>query len=125
MPGINADGLVELLVTPLGPLRAQVGSWAKEEWSYPDFTDLRHADTGMAITGWVMGESESRIQRPDGAAAVRVPTMFISANYFRTVGVSLARGAGFDPAVNDSPAAEPAVILGYDFWQNTLGSDPD
>src|SRR5262245_49263437 len=47
VPAINPEGLVELLVTPLGPLRAQVGSWAKEEWSYPDFMDLRHADTGM------------------------------------------------------------------------------
>jgi predicted permease len=125
MPGVNAAGLVELVVIPLGPLRAQVGSWAKEEWSYPDFSEMRHADTGMAITGWVPGESESRIQRPDGAGSLRVPTMFVSANYFRTVGVSLVRGPGFDSAVDDAPSAEPAVILGYDFWQNTLGSDPD
>ena len=35
--GIDSNGLVELLVTPLGPLRAKAGVAAIEEWSYPDF----------------------------------------------------------------------------------------
>jgi hypothetical protein len=49
--------------------------------------------------------------------------MFVSANYFKTIGVTLARGPGFDAAINDSLTAEPAVILGYTFWQNHTGSD--
>jgi predicted permease len=124
-PGINTNGLVELLVTPLGPLRAKVGRGVIEDWSYPDFEALRHADTGMAITGWTMGSSESGIPRPDDAAPLRVPTLFVSANYFSTVGVSLARGPGFDPAIDDVPSAEPRVVLSYEFWQNRMGSNPD
>ena len=46
--GINTDGLTELLVLPLGPLRAKAGVWALERWSYPDYQALRDADTGMA-----------------------------------------------------------------------------
>src|SRR4051794_13616979 len=38
--GIDTHGLVELLVTPLGPLRAKAGVAALEEWSYPDFQAL-------------------------------------------------------------------------------------
>src|SRR5262249_24074684 len=43
---------------------------------------------------------------------------FVSDNYFRTVGVSLDRGPGFT-------AAEPGVIVGYDFWRSALNSAPD
>ena len=125
--GVNTDGLVELLVVPSGPLKAKAGNWAIEQWSYPDFMELRSTDTGMAVTGWAIGES--RHQRSDGAAAVAVSTMFVSANYFSTVGVSMARGSGFDPAgadkQSDALSAEPRVVVGYDFWRNALNSDPD
>ena len=55
----------------------------------------------------------------------RVPTLFVSANYFSTLGVSLARGPGFDPAVDDRPSAAPRVIVSHGFWRNRLASDPD
>ena len=50
--GINTDGLTELLVLPVGPLRARAGVWALERWSYPDYQALRDAETGMGVTGW-------------------------------------------------------------------------
>jgi hypothetical protein len=43
---VSADGLVELVTTPPGPRRAN------DNWSYPDFVDLRGSDTGIAMTGW-------------------------------------------------------------------------
>jgi hypothetical protein len=63
-PGIKVNGLVELLVIPTGSLKAKAGDWAIEQWSYPDFADLRDADTGMALTGWAI--AEARHQRSDG-----------------------------------------------------------
>ena len=39
--------------------------------------------------------------------------------------MALARGAGFDPTGDDPLTAEPVVILGYSYWQNQMGSDPD
>src|SRR5688572_32831546 len=44
--GVNTDGLVELLILPVGPLRAKAGEWALAPWSYPDFQALREAETG-------------------------------------------------------------------------------
>ena len=118
-PGVNTEGLVEVVTTPLG------SRGAGDEWSYPDFVDLRDADTGIAMTGWASGESEITIQTPAGVETESVATMFVSANYFKTIGVALARGPGFDASGDDPLTAEPVVILGYDFWQNHLGSDPD
>jgi hypothetical protein len=123
--GIDTNGLVELLVTPLGPLRAKAGVAAIEEWSYPDFQELRQADTGMAVTGWTMGVTETGIPGADDEAPARVLTLFVSANYFSTFGVSLARGPGFDPASDDRPSAAPRVVVSHGFWRNRLGSDPD
>ena len=118
-PGVKTEGLVEVVTTPRGAREAT------DAWSYPDFADLRDADTGMSLSGWTGGPSKITIQTPAGVETKSVPTMFVSANYFRTVGVALARGPGFNEAVDDPSSAEPAVILGYAFWQTQLASDPD
>jgi hypothetical protein len=114
-PEINTEGLVELIMTSRGDL--------EDDWSYPGYTDLRDADTGIEIIGWTTGQAEISAGMPDGVETEKVPAIFVSANYFRTLGVNLARGPGFDTAVDD-PATDP-VIVGYDFWRNQLGSDPD
>lgn len=52
-------------------------------------------------------------------------TLYVSSNYFQTFGVSLARGAGFDRAIDDATSAEPRVIVSDDFWRVRLAADPD
>jgi len=103
--GVNTEGLVEILTTRVGA-RA-----ASDTWSYPDYVDLRGATTGTTLVGWTYGQSEVQ------SAPVRA--MFVSTNYFQTIGVPLFRGSGF------STTAEPAVILGFRYWQNQFASDPD
>lgn len=123
--GIDDHGLTEILVLPQGPLRAKAGEWALERWSYPDYRALRDADTGMAVTGWAMESVEFGEQSPDHKTApARVSALYVSANYFRTFGVSLARGPGFDPAADDAPSAEPRVVLSHAVWQSRTASDP-
>ena len=123
--GINTTGLTELLVLPQGPLRAKAGVWALEQWSYPDYVALRDSDTGLSITGWVRESSDVGVRAPDESEQRRVATLYVSANYFSTFGVSLARGPGFDPAIDDAPSAEPRVVLSHDFWRVQTSSDPD
>jgi predicted permease len=123
--GIDTNGLTEVLVLPQGPLRAKAGEWALERWSYPDYQALREADIGMAITGWTMGFSRFGAQPSDKTTPPQVATLYVSANYFRTFGVWLARGPGFDAAIDDATAAEPRVVLSHAFWQSRMASDPD
>jgi hypothetical protein len=98
--GIDTDGLVELLVLPLGPLRAK-GVWALEQWSYPDYQALRDATLGMSITGWTQEFSEFGSPTPDRAAPARAFTLYVSANHFSTFGVTLAPGGVPHDAVHD------------------------
>lgn len=103
--GVNTAGLLEVLTTRVAA-RA-----ATDRWSYPDFAELRDANTGMALAGWTYGESEAE----EGP----VRAMFVSTNYFEAIGVTLVRGRGL------SAADEPTVILGNRYWQNQFASDPD
>src|SRR6185503_2713595 len=99
--GVNTDGLVQLVTTPHG------SDEAGESWSYPDFETLRESNTGIALIGWTSGESQIAIETPAGARTDSVATMFVSTNYFKTLGVPLARGGGFN-ATGDNPlTAEP------------------
>jgi predicted permease len=111
-PGVDTAGLVEIVTTRAGDHEPTT------QWSYPDFSDLSTAATGLTLTGFALGERT--VTLPDTQADVGVDTMYVSPNYFRTIGVTLARGTGFPEA----PAADPMVIVGYRFWQRRLAGDP-
>jgi predicted permease len=113
-PNVNTEGLVEIFTTQVGRRSAT------DRWSYPDYIDLRDATTGVSMTGWALGASE--VTLPDsGNVKTTIQTMFVSRNYFRTIGVALARGPGF----MEKDTADPVVILEYTFWQKRLAADPD
>jgi predicted permease len=122
---INADGLTELLVLPLGPLRAKAGVWALPTWSYPDYRDLRDSDTGMSLTASVRERAPGVADDSTTAAEPSVTTMYVSSNYFQTMGVSLARGPGFDPAIDDATSGEARVVVSDDYWRSRLAADVD
>src|SRR6476469_1871851 len=51
-PGLKTEGLVEILTTRAGPREAT------DSWSYPDYADLRDANSGLALVGWTYGQSQ-------------------------------------------------------------------
>jgi MacB-like periplasmic core domain len=117
-PAVNTEEPVELVTTSVGPHQQT------QQWSYPDYVDLRDANTGITLIGWVGAQSEVTFHAT-GGSKMRASTMFVPANYFKTLGVALARGAGFDASADDRLTAEPVVILNYQFWQNRPSADPD
>ena len=121
-PGVNDAGLVELVVRPSGQLLARAGGQIIDTWSYADYLDVRDAVTNMPITGWTL--SEDLFRPADQGPVVPVATMYVSSNYFSTVGVTLARGRGFTPA-NDAAVAEPEAVISHRAWRTRFGSDPN
>jgi len=105
--------LVELVTTRVGSHNPS------SNWSWPDFSDLRDAGTGVSMTGWATGESTVII--PASRSKTQAQTMFVSPNYFSTIGVPLLRGSGFP----NTDTTEPTVVLGHAFWKQHLASDPD
>jgi len=121
-PHVTIAGLVELVVRPSGALRAQAGDEIIDTWSYADYLDLRGAASGMAITGWSRADG---IFRPAAeSAAVPLPAMYVSSNYFSTIGVTLLRGPGFSP-FDDAATAEPEAVISDRMWQIRFARDPN
>jgi predicted permease len=109
-PGVNTEGLVEVITTTVESRPAA------NSWSYADYMDLRNSDTGIAMIAWAA--APSMITLPAGSKLPMYP-MYVSAGYFKTLGLKLARGSGF------GGQTDAAVIVAYGFWQNDLGADPE
>ena len=121
-PRINDKDLVELVIRPSGQLRAQAGSAIIDTWSLPDYLDVRDAAAGMAVSGW--SRSEGLYQPEDKGPAISMQTMYVSSNYFSTIGVTLPRGPGFTK-LDDESRAEPEAVIGHRVWQVRFNSDPN
>ena len=128
-PGVVEDGLAELVIRPSGQLRAQAGGAIMDTWSYPDYLDMREATRPafakatagkMVLTGWSRGEG---LFQPAEGPAVPVSTMYVSSNYFSTIGVTLPLGRGFTQ-VDDASRAEAEAVISHRAWQLRFGSDP-
>jgi len=78
--GVKTEGLVEVVTAPQGTRQGGNG------WSYPDFVALRDSDTGIGMVGWRGGTSKIAIETPADLRTESVETMFVSANYFKTIG---------------------------------------
>ena len=122
-PGVQRPGLAELVIRPTGQLLAQTGNRVIDTWSFPDYLDVRDAaGDGLVITGWSRGEG---LFQPAGqTASITEPTLYVSSNYFSTIGVTLPRGRGFS-AADDASRAEPEAVIGHRVWQTRFNSDPD
>jgi predicted permease len=115
VPGIGrTDRLVEVLLTNQG------SEW--QEWAYPDFEDVRAAETPLeALAGW-------KLQRGSlgaGEAAETIEVMYVSANYFTVLGVTPARGRAFVPAEDAGPGQHPAAILSHTLWRDRFRGAAD
>jgi putative ABC transport system permease protein len=117
--GIEPERLVEIVIQPRGPLRAQVGNWAIETWSYPDFEDLRDADTGLAAAAWAV--DDDILSAPD-FAPYPVYSMYVSPGYFEAIRIGAAHGRVLGTDGDDS---QPVVMISDRLWVEDLDSDPD
>ena len=73
-------------------------------------------------TGWSRGEGHFR--PADEGRTISLSTMYLSSNYFSTIGVTLPLGPGFTP-VDDASRAEPEGVISHRMWQVRFGSDPN
>src|SRR3954471_22462988 len=120
-PRVDDRRLVEFVVRPTGQLKAQAGSAILDTWSFPDYLDVRDAAGNMTVTGWSRGDG--LYQPADASTAIPVSTMYVSSNYFSTLGVTLPLGPGFSKT-DDASLAEPVAVIGHRLWQVRFNSDP-
>ncbi len=96
--------------------------FANTALSYPDYRDYRdgnHTFDGlMAASGAQFGFKRDPKALPKIAVG-----MFVSGNFFRTLGVQPVMGRAFMDSEDQELGPEAVVVLGHDFWVHQLNSD--
>jgi predicted permease len=99
------------------------GCGVRNGWySYSAYLALRD-DNPVFSDLMAHGGSFHFVTLMQGDVARRVNPLFVSANYFSTLGVALAQGRAFSPE-EERKGAEPVAILSHRAWQRH-GADPD
>ncbi len=89
-------------------------------FSYPEYVDLRDRNRTFAeLAAFTLRD----VGLAEGDLTRRVRADFVSANYFRTLGVPLARGREFTPTEETPGGEAPVAIVSHSLWARH-GRDP-
>jgi predicted permease len=90
-------------------------------FSYPEYADLRDLNRTFAeLAVFTLRD----VGLSDGDLTRRMRADFVSANYFRTLGVPLAQGREFTPTEEAAGGEAPVAIVSHTLWVRR-GRDPD
>jgi len=91
--------------------------------SYPDYRDFR--DGNRSFSGLIAVGFSSFGFSPDAKAVPKIAYgLFVSGNFFQTLGVQPALGRGFLETEDQAGGRDAVVVLGHDFWVNQFNSNP-
>jgi predicted permease len=93
------------------------------QFSYPTYADIREDSAVRSVFSNVMAHAITVVGVGEGEGSRRTVSAVVSANYFRTFGMPMARGRDFLPEEERPGSAVPGVIVSYPYWKNT-GFDP-
>lgn len=92
----------------------------QDNWSYPDFADLR--DHSRAFEELYASSGRVATLRDPAPRTVRVG--LVSGNLFRLLGGHTVLGRAIVPADDQAPGRDPVVVLAHSAWQRIFGGDP-
>jgi predicted permease len=92
--------------------------------SYPDYDDFqKESNTFDGLSAYRFFQFGFA---PDAAAQPQMKTgALVSGNLFSVLGVHLELGRGFRPDEDKIIGRDAVVVLGHDFWESALASDPN
>lgn len=83
-------------------------------FSYPVYREILRRDD---LFSGVLAQSVGLVGVGEGENTRRVFSAFVSASYFSTLQVPLARGRGFTLEEEHPGAARPVVVVSYNYWK--------
>jgi len=90
------------------------------EMAYPSFAFYRDNARSLSAAMAVLGVPPMQIDDDLQPTSVS----FVTPNFFTELGTPAAYGRLFTPSLDNSPAAQPSVILSYEVWQHRFSGDP-
>ena len=95
--------------------------FVSNSFSYLDFADYRAQNQ---VFSELLAFSTTSLELKMNDRVERVPSEFVSGNYFAALGINASLGRTFSPAEGETPGAYPVVVVSERFWRNRYGSDP-
>ncbi len=118
LPVPNPSELAEIrLVEPVG-VRGNQSSW-HATLSHPIWEQIRARQQGFS---GVFATGAETFNLASGGESRNVPGIWVTADYFRLLGVRAAAGRLID-AADDHRGCAPHAVLSYPFWQREYGGD--
>jgi predicted permease len=97
--------------------------FANTALSYPDYRDYR--DSNRSFDGFLAASTVAFGFKPDPKSLPKIAIgMYVSGNFFRTLGVQPALGRGFTETEDQAIGRDAVVVLGHDFWAKQLNANP-
>ncbi|HEU4766249.1 MAG TPA: ABC transporter permease [Pyrinomonadaceae bacterium] len=112
LPVSNPDQLVLITSVSVSP------HFVSNLFSYPAFNDFR---TQNKVFSGLLGFSRTELELTLAAGTERVPSEFVSGNYFDVLGIGAARGRTFLPEEDKTPGSQPVVVVSDTFSRKHFG----
>jgi predicted permease len=90
-------------------------------FSHPMFLDFRDRNT---VFGDVAALFPLRLDVADRGGSESATGSLVSGTYFRTLGVGAALGRVLTPEDDETPGAQPVVVISHGYWRRRFGGDP-
>jgi predicted permease len=91
-------------------------------FSYPDYEDLQRA-SGEVFAG-IAASQLTPVPRDLGGRVESVLAELVNGSYFPVLGLHPTLGRLLGPEDHVARGGHPVVVLAYDYWRSTFGSDP-
>jgi predicted permease len=101
-------------------MRGEVSEHPTPPFSYPDYVDLR--ERTRSLSGLLAFHADFASLTGNGKPE-RVYAEFISANYFKVLGLKPLLGRFLRPVEEETPGRTPAIVISYALWQSRFGGD--
>jgi len=110
--------LVEVRMTEMDAARG--GIWREPSVTFPIWEQIR--DRQQAFSG-IFAWGTDPVNLAPGGEVRRARMLYVSGDFFNTLGVNAARGRVFTNTDDQRGCPSPGIILSHDFWQREYGGD--
>jgi len=119
VPVADPKALVVLQERRQGPNK--VNNFGASGFRYDRYLSYRDATAGIFTN--IAAQTHASFSVRIGGGARAADGLVTSGSYFDVLGVHPALGRFYDSQIDTPSGAQPAVVLGYEFWQGRLNAD--
>jgi macrolide transport system ATP-binding/permease protein len=95
----------------------------QSQFSIPEYRDLQSQTSEVfdGVFGYMLGLDGISVN----GHAERILTEYVTGNFFSVLGIKPALGRFVLPGEGDTRGADPVIVLGYAYWKDHFGGNPD